>query len=155
MVNRTSYQARSGSNMTINTRRVLRPTICSVSKGNLAVMPEFFRRIMSDKDIFSRFNQRRFNCISSSSSSSRSSNSRRSRKQQKSQSISSRTKRINSFYVNNNFKESNQLSDDQSTQSSQGENLDIVQFKCFLMCKNLMIKDDKRNIFTAGRSPYD
>ncbi|XP_065053176.1 protein FAM149B1-like isoform X3 [Rhopilema esculentum] len=53
MVNKTinHLQQRSGESMATSSRRILRPTICSVSNGSLAVTPVVFREIMSKKKL--------------------------------------------------------------------------------------------------------
>ena len=53
MVNKTinHLQQRSGESMATSSRRILRPTICSVSNGSLAVTPVVFREIVSKKKL--------------------------------------------------------------------------------------------------------
>ena len=119
MVNKASHQQRSPSNLTISTREVLRPTICSVSKRHLAVMPEFFREFISERDIFHRLNQKQLNRKDSSSSSS---NSRKSCKAPRGAITYLAVKQANRSEVNYNSKESNQLSGDENTHSHQGRN---------------------------------
>ena len=119
MVNKASNEQRSPSNMTISTREVLRPTICSVSMRHLAVMPEFFREFMSERDIFRRLNQKQLNRKNSSTSSS---NSRRIFKSPKGTVTYLAVKRTNRSEVNYNPKEPTQLSDNKNIHSHQGRN---------------------------------
>ena len=56
MVNKTitSVDRASGSNMAVGSRQILRPTICSVPIGNLAVTPMVIRRFVFKKSVLEK-----------------------------------------------------------------------------------------------------
>ena len=116
MVNKSS---RSESNMTLHTREVLRPTICNVSKGNLALMPVVLRKIMVRREILSRFEKRQFRCNNRIKSACRPNRDSKNR---------SRISKQYNFDVKETSRKTSESINSPSTQSSQGERFSNVLY---------------------------
>lgn len=107
MVNKALKQMhnKSGNNMAISSREVLHPTVCNVTKGNLALMPVVLRKIMVKREILNKFNKSKVNCSPSAVSKCEGENKEAS---------TWKAKQPSNLGINNNEMDSNHIYDNQS-----------------------------------------